>query len=155
MNPPRRSIRAPLSEMAILQREINELFERLSLFDRDEPAAGQWCPSLDVYECRGALQVVIEVPGLGPDALRISVKDGALVIVGERRERRPASAETAFLCMERPQGRFTRRIPLDMAVDIAKAEARLAGGLLTISVPRLKDRRGRESVIPVHRERDE
>jgi HSP20 family protein len=154
MNPPRRSLRAPLSEMAILQREINELFERLSLFDRDEPEAGHWCPSLDVYECRGALQVVIEVPGLAPDSLRVSVKDGALVIVGDRRERRPG-AETAFLCMERPQGRFTRRIALDMAVDIGKAEARLAGGLLTISVPRLKDRRGRESVIPVRRERDE
>jgi HSP20 family molecular chaperone IbpA len=51
--------------------------------------------------------------------------------------------------MERPLGRFTRSIPLDVAVDLKLAEARLASGLLTITLPRLKDRRGRETVIPI------
>jgi HSP20 family molecular chaperone IbpA len=72
-------------------------------------------------------------------------------VSGERRERRPTGGQAAFLCVERPQGRFTRKIPLDVAVDLAKAEAQLAGGLLTISVPRVKDRRGREILITVRR----
>lgn len=152
----RKPSRTPLSELTLLQREINQLFERLAEFERPEgPAAGEWCPSVDVFESRGRITVVIEVPGLGPESLKVTCKDHCLVIGGERRERRPAGGIAAFLCMERPHGRFTRQIPLDAPVDIQEAEARLEGGLLAITIPRLKDRRGREAVIPVRRERDE
>jgi len=147
--------RAPLSELALLQREINQLFERLAGFDRSETAAGEWSPSVDVYECHGALVVVAEVPGLSPESLRVSCRDHCLVISGERRERRPAPGAAAFLCIERPQGRFSKKIPLDLAVDLREAEAHLASGLLTITLPRVKDRRGREALIPVKREREE
>lgn len=144
--------RMPLSELALLQREINQLFERLAEFDRGEaPTAGEWCPSADVFECRGALMVVVEVPGLTPETLRVVCGDHRLVISGERRERR-TTGDAAFLCVERPQGRFLRTIPLDTAVDLQQAEARLVNGLLTISLPHLKDRRGRQTVIQVQRE---
>jgi HSP20 family molecular chaperone IbpA len=56
--------------------------------------------------------------------------------------------------MERPHGRFTRSIPINMAVDVRNAEACLKEGLLTIRLPRLKDRRNREIVIPVRRENE-
>ena len=54
--------------------------------------------------------------------------------------------------VERPQGRFTRIIHIDVAVDIQLAESHLAGGVLTVTIPRVKDRRGREIIIPVQRE---
>jgi HSP20 family protein len=147
--------RMPLSELALLQREINQMFERLAEFDRGEaPSAGEWCPSVDVFECRGALMVVAEVPGLTPETLRVVCGDHRLVISGERRERRTAG-DAAFLCVERPQGRFLRTIPLDAAVDLRQAEARLVNGLLTISLPHLKDRRGRQTVIQVQRDPEE
>jgi len=139
-----------LTALSLLQREIGQLFERLSEIDRsDRSGAGEWSPSVDVYESRGRLMVVAEVPGLTPDSLRIIVRDRDLVITGERRGRRPASAIAAFHCLERPQGTFERVIPLDVAVDLAHAEASLSGGLLTVTLPRLKDRRGRETVISV------
>ena len=54
--------------------------------------------------------------------------------------------------MERPQGRFTRAILLDVAVDIRQAEARVEGGLLTITIPRRQGPPGPETVIPVRRD---
>ena len=39
--------------------------------------------------------------------------------------------------------------------DVRSAEARLSGGLLTVTVPPLKDRRGRATVIVVQREGEE
>ena len=147
--------RAPLTELVILQREVNQLFERLAELDRaDQPAAGEWLPSIDVYECRGALNVVAEVPGLNHDSLRVAFRDGALVISGERRERK-ATPGAAFLCLERPQGRFRRTVPIDIPVDVPKSEALLSGGLLTVVLPRVKDRRGRETLIPIRREDEE
>jgi HSP20 family protein len=146
----RKAVRTSFSELGLLQREINQLFDRLSKFDSAErQVAGQWTPSVDVYECRGRLLVVAEVPGLGPENLRVVCRDHCIVISGERRERRPTTGVTAFLCMERPTGRFTRTIPVDLAVDLQRAEARLEGGLLIVAIPRLKDRRGGETVIPV------
>lgn len=149
----RRASRAPLTELAYLQREVEQLFGRFAGVERGESAApGKWSPPIDVYECRGDLVVVVEVPGLAPESLRVTYRNHCLSIGGERKERRPAGGSAAYLCMERPQGGFFRTVPLDVAVDIEKAEARLAGGVLTITMPRLTDRRGRESVIPIRRE---
>jgi HSP20 family protein len=150
-----RIARTPLSDLVLLQREVNQLFERLAGLDRAGRApAGEWVPSVDVYECSGNLTIVVEVPGLVEEQLRVSIKDRSLVVHGERRERRPTGGVAAFLCMERPQGRFTRTIPMDMALDVQQAEARLTGGVLTVTIPRLKDRRGRERVIPVQVEEE-
>jgi HSP20 family protein len=156
MSVTRKAARPAITDLALLQREINHLFERLAEYDRaDRPtAAGEWQPCVDVYESRGRLVVVAEVPGLAADSLRVVCRDHALEISGERRERRPPPGIAGFLCMERPHGRFRRTIPLDAAVDVQKADARVAGGVLTITIPRLKDRRGRETVIPVEREQE-
>jgi HSP20 family protein len=145
--------RTSLPDLALLQREINQLFERLGGFDRAaRPGAVEWFPSVDVYECRGALVVVVEVPGLAPESLRVVCQDRQLTVSGERRDRRPAEKGAAFLCLERPQGRFVRAIPLDAPVDVRQTRARLSGGLLTVNLPRLRDRRGRGISITVERE---
>jgi HSP20 family molecular chaperone IbpA len=144
--------RAGHPDLALLHQELSQLIGRLVEFDRaDRADLGDWLPSVDVFEYRGMLTVVIEVPGLSPDSLRVACSNGQLVVSGERRERRAAGV-AGFLCMERPHGRFTRTILLDSPVDVPRAAAQLAGGLLTITLPRLKDRRGREAVIAVTRE---
>jgi HSP20 family protein len=151
----RRPARTVRLDLAVLQREVQQLLERLTDVDRADPASdGEWMPSVDVYESRGKLTIVAEVPGLNADSLRVTFRDRHLVITGERREKRPAGA-ASFLCMERPQGRFTRLVALDVPVDVRSAEARLSGGLLTVTVPPLKDRRGRATVIVVQREEEE
>jgi len=98
--------------------------------------------------------VVMEVPGLPPDALRVVYRERELLLAGERRARRTGPG-ARFHCLERPHGRFERTIPLDVAVDVARARASLAGGLLTVFLPRLRERRGRETVIPIEREPSE
>jgi HSP20 family protein len=148
----RRSARAPISAFALLQQEVNELFYRLSALDGTERSpAGEWCPPVDVYESRDRLLVVVEVPGLAPDSLRVSFRERTLVLCGERRPRRAGGA-VSFLCLERAHGRFERSIPLPVPVDVAHASATLGGGLLTVSVPRLRERRGSECAVPIERE---
>lgn len=148
----RRPARTTNLDLAVLQREVNLLLERLADFDRSSSGDGEWIPGVDVYECRGKLVIASEVPGIPPDSLRVSFRDRHLVITGERRERRPPASVASFHCVERPQGRFTRIILIDVAVDIQLAEAHMAGGVLTVTIPRVKDRRGREIIIPVQRE---
>ncbi len=147
----RRLVAEPMSDLALLQREINQLFERLAGFERASAQAGvEWTPAVDIFECKGNLVAIVEVPGMLVESLKLIAREGMLVVSGERRDKRPQGL-VAFHCMERPSGRFTREMPIDRALDVRKAEARLERGLLTITIPRLKDRRGRETPIPVQR----
>jgi len=132
--------------------ELERLFARLGLPHENASPAESWTPCVDVFEADGALNVVMEVPGLNPESLHVSWSSGRLTVSGERRERR-ASGAVGFLCMERPHGRFTRTVALDVPVDARRAQARLHSGLLTVVLPRLDDRRGRETVIPVERQK--
>jgi HSP20 family protein len=151
--PLRKPTRGVHAELALLQRELNDLVGRLTTPEAPPARSGlgEWLPAVDVFDCRGKLYVVVEAPGLAPESLRVACRGGKLAISGERREQRPPGG-AGFLCMERPHGRFTRVIDLDLAVDLAGAEAKLRDGVLTIAIPRLKDRRGRETVIPVEAE---
>ena len=142
-----------LTDLALLQQEMRQLVQKMAELDRATKAesATTWEPPIDMFECRGKLVIVLEVPGIKPDSLRVAMRDRALHVTGERRGRPPQGVH-AFLCMERSGGKFVRSIPIDMAVDVKKAEARLQRGLLTVEMPRLKDRRGQETEIPVTRE---
>ncbi len=145
----RKTARLPLSALSLLQREVNQLFERLSLLDKtDRPAQGEWSPSVDVYEIRGRLIVVAEVPGLSPESLKVVCREREIVISGERRARKPGAGQN-YVCLERPSGRFERTISLEGAVDLRESTARFAAGVLVVTLPRLKERRGRETVIPI------
>jgi HSP20 family protein len=146
----------PLPDLALLHREVNLLFQRLAELEPvPDPHPGSWQPPVDCYEAKGHMVVVVEVPGLAPESVQVSVRDRQLVISGERRVKRLPAGQCGFLCMERAHGRFVRVLPLDAAVDVRGAHARLARGVLTIELPRLKDRRGAVTQIPIQRENPE
>ena len=148
----RRPPRLPISALALLQQEVGDIVHRLALLDRSDRLPGsEWSPAVDVFESRERLVVAVEVPGLPPEALRVVYRERELVLAGERRARRMGPGAT-YHCLERPHGRFERTIPLDVAVDVARAKASLAGGILTVVLPRLRERRGRETPIPIERE---
>ncbi len=148
----RRAPRPPITALALLQQEMGELVHRLSVLDRADRLPGsEWSPAVDVFEAHDRLVVVVEVPGLPADSLRVAFRERELVLSGERRVRRTSPGCT-FLCLERPHGRFERAIPVEAPVDVARAKATLRGGLLTVSLPRLRERRGRETVVPIERE---
>jgi HSP20 family protein len=129
------------------------VIERLAELSRAEPQiAGEWSPDMDVYESDGAIVVVVEVPGLGTKDLKVTCKERMLIVSGERHDPPGEPANRAFLCLERHRGRFVRALRFDVPVDTARARARLAGGLLSVTIPQLRERRGRETVIEVEKE---
>ena len=105
-------------------------------------------PPLDVLETATALEVIVDVPGVAPDSLRIAVRRSTLLIVGAKLA--PATDPQArFHLAERSYGRFARAVRLGGAFDAARARAVARAGQLRIILPRLDDRRGRMLTIPV------
>ncbi len=147
-----RSGRRPVSALTLLQQEASAIFQKLSLLDHGERTpCGDWCPAVDVFEAHEQVIVVVEVPGVAPESLRVAFRERLLVVSGERNACHNR-AGVSFLCLERPHGRFERSIPLEGPLDVSRARATLGRGLLRVTVPRLRERRGREHVVAVERE---
>lgn len=136
-----------------LSDDVRRVFEE---FDRRHDPCGQrvaslYNPPLDVVETASSVEVYVDVPGVGADALRVFFKAGSLIIVGEKfADDACAGNGSAFHLVERSFGRFARVIRLSAALDVAHARVHLDSGELRISVPRLEERRGHEIVLPVH-----
>jgi HSP20 family protein len=139
------------SEVRELNDEVARLFEDL---DRTRPTPhsphGHCSPTLDVMQSDASVEVVVDLPGVAADRLRVLLKGGVLVLVGEKPS--PYTAERAdgtFHLVERGFGRFARAVRIDGAIDGGATRAVLSGGELRVIVPRIPERRGREILVAV------
>lgn len=107
-------------------------------------------PPLDVFETASAIEVVVDIPGVSPESIRIVARRSTLLIVGAKLVP-PTDGQARFHLAERSHGRFARAVRLAGAFDIARATATVRQGELHVWLPRLDDRRGRLVTIPVTR----
>ncbi|MHB8780496.1 MAG: Hsp20/alpha crystallin family protein [Candidatus Geothermincolia bacterium] len=128
----------PFKEFLDIHDEVNRLFRESIGEGRRRPlaAARGWVPSVDVYETRENLVVLVEVPGIKSEDVEISMQEGVLRVAGERRVA-PGLKEENIHCIERDYGRFERRIALPHRVDEKGIKAGYAAGVLKIELPKV------------------
>jgi HSP20 family protein len=140
------------SEVRELSDEIARLFEDL---DRSHPQArrappGETTPPLDVIETDVAIEIAMDAPGMSSDEIRVLIKQGIVVVVGEKAPPDPAErSEASFHLVERGFGRFARAVRIAGACEAGRTRATLYNGELRIVVPKIPERRGRDILIPV------
>lgn len=129
----------PFRDLVSIQDELNRLFGRT--FSGAEPlrpsAAGSWMPSMDVYETEDQIVAKIELPGIDPEAVDVSVEDSTLTVSGSRELSNEVKEEHCHR-LERRYGSFTRAITLPQTVDTEKVQARFDKGVLTVEVPKVE-----------------
>ncbi len=91
-----------------------------------------WFPAVDVTGTGQEYLVEVDLPGLKPEQIKLSVDNDALSISGERL---PVHHNGSRLRVERPSGAFVRRLPLppDACGEI---HATFCNGVLALRVPR-------------------
>lgn len=114
----------PLQDLLALHERMNRLARA------DEPG---WMPPVDLYETADKYVITAEVSGLAREDVDIQIRDGKLLLRGERR---PRGTGERFEQVERGQGRFARAFVLPQAVDVEAITADLRDGVLTIEVPK-------------------
>ncbi len=107
-------------------RDLDRWFER--------PAAG-WAPRLDAFDRGDDLVVRLEVPGISPDAIEITVEDHTLTVSGSRAFDETTEAE-GFHRREIFQGSFKRSIVLPEGIDPDKITAKADNGILEVTIPK-------------------
>lgn len=126
----------PWRGMGQLQEDINRLF---SSWDNNESssALADWVPSVDINEYDDSFQLFVDVPGVDPKDVEITLDSGVLTISGERNVMKHADNESMIQRRtERARGRFYRRFILPDTVDADNVKASDRNGVLEISIPK-------------------
>ena len=135
------------ADSADLAEAVRKLLRDLERTHGPGASLGECRPPVDVYESGDSIEVAMDIPGVGPDAIRVVVRENAVIVAGEKAATGPAAKDARFHLAERSFGRFVRAVRLLIPVDASRATAELSGGRLRIVVPRVDERRGRD--IPV------
>lgn len=115
---------------------IRDLMERMfedSFGPTRDNAADEFRLPIDAYATDGEIVVQAGLPGVKPESVEISVEGDTLRISAEL----PARLDNVdYSFTERPHGRYSRSLLLNVPVEADKAEAHFDNGLLTLHLPK-------------------
>lgn len=133
-------------EMNRLRRDMDRLFSRMcsSFGIPFLPGEAPGGPFIDLTESEDAILVKVELPGIDPEDLDISVTRTALTITGERRSESVEKSAHGHR-VERRFGSFSRTVRLPHRVHVEDIKATYKNGILELIMPKLE----RESPLPI------
>lgn len=101
-------------------------------------------PDIDVVEEADHIEIEMEVPGLSPEDVDISLSEDSITVGGSKA--RVEHREGAdYHISERRFGRFQRVLALPEGANTAKADAVMGDGILTITIPKYERSRRRKT----------
>jgi HSP20 family molecular chaperone IbpA len=106
--------------------DMLERAERLQRrFFQPAPSGRQpaWQPPMDVFESSGGLQIVVALPGVGPEAVRVVFSGNVLMVSGQRRLS-PEVQSGRIHRLEIPYGAFDRRLQVPDGLTLQGWEMR-------------------------------
>ena len=89
---------------------------------------------MDAYRKGDAFLIQLDLPGVAPDSIELTVEDNVLTVKAERPS--PSTGDgVEALVAERLFGSFSRQVFLGDNLDTTKIEAEYEAGVLTLSIP--------------------
>lgn len=127
----------PWSLLDRFEREMERSLESMRRLIRpeEETATAVWAPSVDIKEEANRYVVQVDLPGVKPEDIEVTLQNGVLTIKGERQTEAKEEKEN-YRRIERFYGSFFRRFTLPETVEEEKIEANYDKGVLTISIPK-------------------
>jgi HSP20 family protein len=126
----------PWGVMPRLQDEINRLFGNARENDSSS-ATAMWVPLVDIHEYADRFELQVDLPGVDPGQVDLTLDGGILTVSGDRPEpARKEGEEPQGRRVERGYGLFYRRFVLPDTVDGEKVNAAGNHGVLTVTIPK-------------------
>jgi HSP20 family protein len=146
----RREFAAPLQA---LQTELNRLFDEYWAPGRVRPAQppptdlepAAWTPVVDTIETPQEIILMVELPGVDPASIDLSVTGNVLSLRGEKRVSEVPDGTCST--QERQFGAFHRQVSLPGEVNFEGVQAEARHGVLKVRLPKQEEARRR--TIPI------
>ncbi len=153
---------APWRPFDDLHREIDRLFDdfgRGSWLQSLRPSRrglettlrrelGWRAPVVDISETDKTFEISAEMPGMDAKSVEVKLRNGNIVIKGEKREESEEKSKDYYL-KERQFGAFERVFALPEGVDADRIEARFHNGVLTVALPKSAEAKKPEKTIAI------
>lgn len=138
---------SPFGDLVSLRQAMDRLFEESFVNPRSWSGLGESpVAPMDVYTTGDDLTVEVNLPGVKPEEVDITVEGNTLTIAGELRSSR-GEEDTSFVLQEIKRGRFTRSLTLPDGLEPDKATAQFEDGVLTLRIPRAEQVKPRQIKI--------
>ena len=118
--------------------DIRNAFNRFLAQDEGDQSTvvtSQWAPRVDIREEHKRFAILVDVPGVDPAAIEVSMDKSILTIKGERTID-SAELNGKLTRQERVYGLFHRRFALPESADADGISAHGKHGVLEISIPK-------------------
>lgn len=115
--------------------DVDDLFGRV--FGLETPAqwaSGGYRVPTDVFHSDDRLVIRMDLPGVSPDDVDVTVQEGTLIVNGKRSFSNDAT-EIRFMRRGIFYGDFTQRVALGKGLDVDKISASYDNGVLELTIP--------------------
>lgn len=120
----------PYEEIVRLKKSVDKLFESMNT---DVEANDLRMPAVELLDEKDYLVLVVELPGMKKEDVKIEVTDAAVSIRAERRfENEKENKKKTYFYSERQYTSFYRVVPLPIDVDPDAVKAKYANGVLEV-----------------------
>jgi HSP20 family protein len=117
---------------------VSHVFTSLAAAEDSSAATSTWIPPVDITERADRFELAVDLPGVDPDKVEVTLEDGVLSLSGERQApaKNGSEQEETRRRVERHYGRFYRRFVLPEMVDAERVQASGRNGVLEITIPK-------------------
>jgi HSP20 family protein len=107
--------------------------------------ARYYVPSTDIYETQDALTVVMEMPGVEKKDITVGLENDELRVEGQIDFSKYEGLEPVYT--EYNVGHYARAFTLSNKIDQEKISAQVEDGVLTLTLPKVKEAQPRRITI--------
>lgn len=105
-------------------------------------------PNLDMFSRSTDLIIEVEMPGVRKEDIEVSLYKNNITIRALKFECFEED-KVNYVCMERSFGRIFRAIEIPFPVDTVRIKAGYKNGILTITIPKVEDKRSSTKRVPI------
>jgi HSP20 family protein len=140
----------PLRESVSLREAMDRLLEDSVISGGSLPSVkiNQAIPAVEMYETEKDVVAKMHVPGFAEEDVDVEVDDKAIYITGECKDVHKESKRN-YLHREIVYGKFSRTLAIPVKVQAEKAKADFDKGVLTISLPKIEEKKPKTVKIKI------
>lgn len=110
---------------------------------------GMIVPDIDIHESKDKFWLRAELPGLSAKDVDLTLQDGVLTLTGEKKVDWEKKEDNIHV-MECRYGTFQRSFTLPIWVDPSKVSAKFTNGVLTVTMPKVAEKRSPQKQIKIN-----
>ena len=129
----------PWSMLRQFQQEMNRLMhdwpQASAESDDSSVVTGHWVPAVDIKEEANQFLIHVDLPGVDPKDIEVTMDNGVLMLKGSRRWEQEEQRDD-YRRVERVRGDFYRRFALPETANPDGIKADYRNGVLLVSIPK-------------------